>query len=273
MARKNLFWLCVLVLASADILSADTELSVFDAHIHYNDDARAFITPQSVLRILDRAGVSRALVSSTPNDGTLALYEKYPDRVVPTLRPYRTGADRGAWYRDAAIVDYVERELQRGVYRGIGEFHLHSGETGTDEIRRIVQISVRRNLILHAHSDEGAIRELFAIDPGARILWAHAGMSAEPETVGALLDRHRTLWVELSLRGWDIAPNGRLNPAWRTLFLHHPDRFLIGTDTWAARRWDELPDEMAVARRWLAQLPRDVAEQIARGNAERLFPP
>jgi predicted TIM-barrel fold metal-dependent hydrolase len=261
------------ILGSAEILSADTELSIFDAHIHFNDDARSFLTPQSVLRIMDGAGVSRALVSSTPNDGTLALIQKYPDRIVPMLRPYRAGADRGAWYRDAAMVEYVERELQRGVYRGIGEFHLHSGQTGTDEIRRIVQISVRRNLILHAHSDEGAIRELFAIDPGARILWAHAGMSAEPETVGALLDRHRTLWVELSLRNGEIAPAGRLDPAWRGLFLRHPDRFMIGTDTWAPQRWDELPDEMASARRWLAQLPRGVAEQIAHDNAKRLFPP
>ena len=272
MVRKKLFWLCALILVSADTVPADAELSVFDAHIHYNEDARSRLTPESVLKILDRAGVTRALVSSTPNDGTLAVYQKYPNRVVPTLRPYRTDADRATWYRDAAIVSYVERELQRGVYRGIGEFHLHAGLTGTDEIRRIVDISVQRNLILHAHSDEGAIQELFEINPNARILWAHAGMSARPEAVGALLDRHRTLWVELSLRDGDIVRGGRLDPAWRALFLRHPDRFLIGTDTWGPHRWDELPGEMTTARLWLTKLPRDIAEQIADGNAERLFP-
>ena len=272
MMRSRLFWLCALVWVSGYVLAADGELPVFDAHIHYNDDARSALTLQSVFQKLDRAGVSRALVSSTPNEGTLALYQKYPNRIVPTLRPYRTDADRGTWYRDAAIVKYVERELQRGVYRGIGEFHLHTGETGTDEIRRIVGISVRRNLILHAHSDDGTIRGLFAINPGARILWAHAGMSAGPGAVGALLDRHRTLWVELSLRNGEIAPGGRLDSTWRALFLRHPDRFLIGTDTWAPHRWDELPGEMTTARLWLAQLPRRIAEQIANGNAERLFP-
>ena len=253
--------------------SADSRLTVFDAHIHYNRDASTFVTPQAVVRILDQTGISRALVSSTPNDGTLALHRMYPDRIVPTLRPYRTDSDRGSWHRDPDIVNYIERELQRGVYRGIGEFHLHGGQTNTPEIRRIVDIAVRRKLILHAHSDEAAVRELFSVNPNARILWAHAGMSDGPGVVGALLDRHENLWVELSLRGWDVAPNGRLDAAWRSLFLRHPDRFLIGTDTWAARRWDELPDEVEVARRWLAQLPRDVAERIARGNAELLFPP
>ena len=273
MLRKNLFRLCALVWLSGNVLAADGELSVFDAHIHYNDDARSSLTPQSALQKLDRAGVSRALVSSTPNDGTLALYHQYPNRIVPMLRPYRTDADRGTWNHDAAIVKYIERELQRGVYRGIGEFHLHAGQSGTDEIRRIVEISVRRNLILHAHSDTQAIQDLFAISSAARILWAHAGISAGPEAIGALLDRHRTLWVELSLRNRDIAPAGRLDPAWRALLLRHPGRFLIGTDTWAPHRWNELPDEMAAARGWLAQLPPRIAGQIAHGNAQRVFPP
>jgi hypothetical protein len=248
------------------------ELPIFDAHIHYNEDARGRTRPEAVIQILNRAGVRRALVSSTPNDGTLELYGKYPDRIVPTLRPYRTDADRDRWFRDPEIPAFVERELKRGVYRGIGEFHLHAGQTGTDAIRGLVKLAVERNLVLHAHSDEGAIRELYAIAPQAKILWAHAGMSAAPQAVGALLDRQATLWVELSLRHGDIAPGGSLDPAWRELFRRHPDRFLLGTDTWAPHRWEEVTTEMAAARHWLAQLPGDVAEKIATGNAERLFP-
>jgi len=40
--------------------------------------------------------VPRAIVSSTPDDGTLKLYEKSPKSVVPFLRPYRTRDDMGS---------------------------------------------------------------------------------------------------------------------------------------------------------------------------------
>jgi hypothetical protein len=70
---------------------------------------------------------------------------------------------------------------------------------------------------------------------------------------------------------FDVASDGRLDSAWRTVFLKHPDRFLVGTDTWTTSRWHDLVPDMQRVRSWLAQLPRDVAELIAYRNAERLF--
>jgi hypothetical protein len=95
-------------------------------------------------------------------------------------------------------------------------------------------------------------------------------MSASAATVGRLLDQAPALWVELSLRS-DVASGGRLDPEWRAIFLRHPDRFLVGTDTWTTSRWHTLVEGMQVMRGWLGQLPREAAEQIAHGNGERLF--
>ena len=94
---------------------------------------------------------------------------------------------------------------------------------------------------------------------------------AGPATIDALLARHPQLWVELALRT-DVAPAGPLDPAWADLFSRYPDRFMIGTDTWITPRWAQLPRLMADVRVWLRQLPRDLAERIASGNAEALFP-
>ena len=113
---------------------------------------------------------------------------------------------------------------------------------------------------------------LFALEPRLRILWAHAGMSSGPEAVGALLDRYPSLSVELALRNRDVAPGGVLDPAWRALFLRHPDRFMVGTDTWVTSRWEALPGSVDDVRRYLGQLPQGVAEALAWKNAERLFP-
>src|SRR5207244_6809856 len=82
---------------------------LFDAHIHYSRADWDAYTPERALSILARAWVRRALVSSTPDDGTLKLYEKSPAGIVPALRPYRTREDVGTWSRDPAVAAYVAK--------------------------------------------------------------------------------------------------------------------------------------------------------------------
>jgi hypothetical protein len=246
------------------------ELPIFDAHIHYSRADWQVFTPERVLAILDRAGVQRALVSSTPDDGTLQLYAAAPQRIVPFLRPYRTPEDMGSWPSDQAVQAYVEERLKRGIYKGIGEFHLSATQADAPTVRRFAELAVQQQLFFHAHTDDVTVAQLLRLYPQVRILWAHAGMSAPAATVGRLLEQSTNLWVELSMR-FDIASGGRLDSAWQTVLLKYPERFMVGTDTWTTSRWDDLVAGMQRVRSWLDQLPRDVAELIAYRNAERLF--
>ncbi len=246
------------------------DLPIFDAHIHYSSPDWSVYPPEAALAVLDRAGVKWAMVSSTPDDGTLRLYEKAPARIVPILRPYLTRNDMSTWTNDPAILSYVEGRLQRGIYRGIGEFHLAASEANTAVVRGFVQLAIRRGIFLHAHTDEAGVEALLRLDPKVQVLWAHAGMSASPDTVGRLLDRYPTLTVELALR-YDVAPGGQLDLAWRSLFLRHPDRFMVGTDTWVTSQWDRLPEIQRGIQAWLRQLPPEVGEKLAFKNAARLI--
>ena len=246
------------------------ELPIFDAHIHYSRSAWGVLTPGQVLTILDQAGIQRALVSSTPDDGTVQLYEAAPQRIVPFLRPYRTQEDMGSWHSDAAVQAYVEERLKRGIYKGIGEFHLSAADADAPTVRRFAALAAQQQLFFHAHVDDITVAKLLSLYPQVHILWAHAGMSASAATVGQLLEQSANLWVELSMR-FDVASGGRLDPAWQTVFLKYPDRFMVGTDTWITSRWDDLVPGMQSVRSWLNQLPHDVAERIAYRNAERLF--
>lgn len=246
------------------------DLPIFDAHIHYSRPDWDVYSPEAILGILEKAGVRRALVSSTPDDGTLRLYEKDPKRIVPMLRPYRSSGDMGSWQKDRAVLAYVEERLKKGIYKGLGEFHLSAGEANSPVVKRFIELSAQRGLFLQAHVDDVAVEELLRLDPKAKILWAHAGMSASAETVGKLLDRYPNLWVELAIR-IDVAPGGTLDPGWRAVFLRHPERFMVGTDTWVTSRWQDLPAAVEAVRVWLRQLPPDVARQIAYENGERLF--
>ena len=85
-----------------------------------------------------------------------------------------------------------------------------------------------------------------------------------------MLARYRNLWADLSWRT-DHAPGGKLNPEWRPVLTEFPDRFLVGTDTPSAQRWHYIPEHARLARLWLSELPRDIAEKIAFRNGETLF--
>ena len=253
-------------------VAAEGRLPVFDTHVHYSQEAWRPFSPGAILDKLTAAGVARALVSSTPDDGTLKLYRADRERFVPILRPYRDQGDMDRWFRDRGVIDYVAGRLGRGVYRGIGEFHLlYESEARTPEIRRLAEMAVARDVVLHIHSGAPPVRALFAIEAKLKILWAHAGMAAPPGMIRQLLERYPLLSTELSFRADDIAPDGRLDPAWRKLFLDHPGRFMVGTDTYINGRWEIYRELVEEHRRWLAQLPHKVAKAIAHGNAVKLF--
>lgn len=251
---------------------AQERLPLFDTHVHYNQDAWDVYSPQQILEKFAAAGVKRALVSSTPDDGTLKLYAADKNRIVPVLRPYRDGGDRSGWARNQEVFEYLSNRIRRGVYRGIGEFHLDdAGETASPQMKGLVRIAVQRNIVLQVHSGAEPVNVLFSHDPNLQVLWAHAGMSEPPNLIGKMLDKHSKLWVGLSFRESDIAPGGKIDQAWRALFLRHPDRFMFASDTYITERWSGYADIVAEHRAWISQLPREVAEKIAYRNAVRLF--
>jgi predicted TIM-barrel fold metal-dependent hydrolase len=196
------------------------------------------------------------------------LYEKAPDRIVPVLRPYRTRADMGTWTTDASIVPYVRERLKRGVYKGLGEFHLSTAQAADPVVKEIAALGAQHTLFLYAHTNAAGIEELLRLYPQVRWLWAHTGLGEPFEAVARVVDRHPTLMSELSLKS-EVAGNGKLDPRWRDLFLRHPDRFMVGTDTWVTSQWDRFAQIQTGLRAWLAQLPRDVAEKLAYRNARK----
>lgn len=279
-ARPTFLAACALAgIAVAATLRAEP-LPIFDAHLHYNDEARAPFPLPSVLALFREHGVRTILATSRPNDGTRALAEAAraspasAPRVVPFIRPYRTHADRATWFRDPEIYALIERELARDIgWRGIGEFHVFgSADAGTPQVKRIVDLAVSRGLWLHAHCDEAALEALYRHDPRVKIVWAHSGFTVPPARLAEWLDRHPTLVGELSYR-YDVTSEGRVTEPWRALFRRYPDRFVLGSDTWINERWSSYGEILALYRGWLAQLPQDVAAAIAHGNGERLFAP
>ncbi|MCP5370229.1 MAG: amidohydrolase [Hyphomicrobiales bacterium] len=246
----------------------DGRLPLVDAHIHYSHDAWQMLPPDKAVAVLRQAGLKRAFVSSSSDEGTQKLYRAAPDLIVPVLRPYRRRGETGTWFRDETVPDMLAKLLAANTYAGIGEFHVYGDDATLPVMRRVVELAHRHRIFLHLHGDAKAVDHVFAQDPEARVLWAHSGFD-DPEAVRALLTRHRNLWSDLAFRS-EQASGGKVDPRWRALFEDFPDRFMVGTDTFTPERWYYVVDHAEWSRGWLADLPPDLARRIAHGNAEAL---
>ena len=275
---------------SGGALAADYTGPLFDAHLHYNEEAwngrDGPHPPADVLARMQRNGVKAILSNSRPNDGTRALAGLPETRaagvtVVPFIRLYRNRADYDNWFRDPSIYRMVQEELARGTaagpYRGLGEFHLYDSANARGPVaRQLMALAEEKSLVVLAHVDDEAIELLMAATPSQgrelRLIWAHTGINGTPiERVQALLAKYPRLMGELSYRPGLTCDDGKLCPDWRALIERHPDRFLIGSDTWVNQRWQHYDATMQGYRAWLGDLPADIARRIAWGNAARLF--
>jgi len=213
--------------------SSQERLPIIDTHVHYKEPAWEVYPPDTIISLLKKAGVEKALVSSTPDEGTRMLYKEDPERILPFLRPYHADINSSNWYLKEKVFPYILERLEMPIYKGIGEFHIHNSfDADSPIIKKTVRLAVERNLYIHVHSDHRAVETIFSYEPNVKILWAHAGMSDPPQVVARMFDRYQNLWVDISIREYEIAPNGRLSSEWEKLFLQHPDRITIGSDTW-----------------------------------------
>jgi len=288
--RRRAVLAATLLLAGAPAFAADYAGPIFDAHLHYNEEAwngRAGpYPPTEAVARMQRNGVRAIIANSRPNAGTHTLAGAKEAggagiTVVPFVRVYRNRADYTNWFRDETIYQMVQDELARGSaagpFRGIGEFHLYESVNARGPVaRKLVELAERKDLAMLAHVDDEAIDLLMAASPSGgqklRLIWAHTGIGGAPVArVRALLERYPLLVGELSYRPGLTCQGGQLCPEWRELIERFPTRFMVGSDTWVNERWSSYDEIMRNYRVWLGALPPELAQRIAWGNAASIF--
>jgi hypothetical protein len=255
---------------------------LFDAHLHYNDEAQGPHPLADVLGRMQRSGVRAIVANSRPNDGTKSLATALEATraagvtVVPFVRLYRNRDDYSSWFGDESIYQMVLRELAAGTpagpFRGLGEFHLYDSANADGAVAaKLMRLARERGLAVLAHCDEVAVDKLMTHAPGTKLIWAHTGIGGTPVAqVRELMRKHPTLMGELSYRP-GLAGDGSLTAEWRDTFMALPERFLIGSDTWINQRWQSYEALMEGYRAWLGGLPAAVARRIGWGNGAALF--
>lgn len=285
--RTTSFILLAQILTAATVLAASPqgsgaeepigeairEVPIFDAHMHYKEPAWEPYPVETVIELMDRSGVAMALVSSTPDEGTIRLWRHAPDRIVPELRPYHDEVGSSNWTKAEGMRAYLEERLAGYPHEGIGEFHIHRLDPDDRPfLAAVAAMAKARDIPIHIHSDADPVRLFFELEPELTVIWAHAGLSEPADVVGEMLDAYPRLYADTSYRERDIlSGRGALDPAWRQVIERHADRLMVGSDTWVNSQWADYEGLIALNRHWLSLLPRATAEQIAFRNAARLF--
>lgn len=275
------------------ILPARAAEPFADVHIHFNWDQKEIIDAGEIVARLRGANVAFAVVSGTPSTLALELAQAGGDLLIPIFSPYTHELGRRDWYLDPGIVQQAETGLRSGRYRGIGEVHLMRGfppRSDNPVFQGLLQLAERHAVPLLLHIDGGnemAFVEICRQYPGLKLIFAHAGGNLDAAHIRRVLGSCEKVMIEFSARdpwryGGLTASDGHLLPQWRELVIDYPDRFMTGTDpVWKVTRtqtWDQ-PDEgwdhfgrlMDYHRRWIGELPDEVARKIRLDNARRFF--
>lgn len=262
------------LMAMTPLLAGNTVLApMVDAHAHYTAADANMLTPAAVMSRLDAAGVRRLVVTSAPPELAQQLYRQDPARVIPLLGVYDQGRDKADWMHDRGLPIRAAAALKTGHWAGIGELHLFAKDAGNPVFAELVRLAAAHELVLMIHGDPAVVRRAFALAPGVRVLWAHLGTEPRPEILEGMLVRHPNLWIDTSVRDERIAPDGKLRPEWRALFLRHPKRFLVAVDTFSTNRWQHYEEVVGRIRAWTEPLPEAVKANLMHDNAMRLFSP
>ena len=262
---------CIFVMAALLLPPSLGAQVLFDAHLHYSQTDADDFRPGDILDQLDANNISHAMVIGMPSAHLSSLYQLAPKRTRLMLSIYREHGDKETWVNDETLPAFVEQELDQGHWAGIGELHIFAKDRGSPVFKSLVEIAAERSLPMLIHGDPAVIDTLYQIAPDQSVIWAHAGTYPYPDLVTDYLRRYPKLMIDVSMRDERIAPNGVIDDAWFELFVTFSDRVMVGVDTYTTSRWRALDNATKNIRHWLAQLPKDVARQLAFQNAARIY--
>ena len=280
----------------AQIDAVDRSLPVADAHLHYKWNQAEVTSPEEAAAALRANNVQLAVVTGTPAERVLKLYEAAPEIVVPIFGAYRRGGDWFGWQSRDSLVDEAREALENGPYRGIGELHLIGGFAmrwnRSEVLKSLLALSAEHDVPMLIHTEFSRAEPTLSIckaNPDNRIVLAHAGAALPPAEVRRVLEACPNVWMDLSARDpWRFVSfpisgeDGRLVPDWEALVLEYPDRFVIGSDAvWPVDRldawdradtgWEHIGDFLDFHRRWASFLPEEVKRKVLLENAITLF--
>jgi hypothetical protein len=126
-----------------------------------------------------------------------------------------------------------------------------------------------------------ALEALLAYNRNARIVWAHVGRDTTgqmtPDLVRRLVEAHSNLYCQIAPEYRPLKSptaivdgSGTIRPAWLQVIEAHPDRFVLGTDTFYKGTAED-QKVLRMVQHFLGQLPADLALRIGCTNPVAVY--
>lgn len=213
-------------------------------------------------------------ISKEYNEKILAAYKKYPERVLPIL----SGFDP----QNKNSISYVEEELKKGVWKGIGEMYLiHENfldyKTRADNpvLKEIYKLLAKYDVPMffhyerHSEEDVRVLLQEMKNNPKVKFIWVHWAHRKNDKELEKELEENPNMYVEI-----EESPGFSLEQI--KLFEKFSDRFLLGTDIGCS---DDLQttqvynytEAINLHKKLLESLTPQTAENLAYKNLLRLL--
>lgn len=279
---------------------ANENLYLIDAH----SQADSLETLQSIIKLMDKAGVRRTLLSGRNNltsSDVAKFASQFPARITASVRT------KGGAYQENKNSYYktLDQDVASNQFGAVAELLLYHAQKGSKAPEVSVRPADRRvqaalahakiqswPLVLHIEfaslspSERIAymaeLEELLVQSPEHPFALIHMGQLGSAD-VQRLIERHKNVYfltshanpvvTDSSNQPWTLLfEAGVLAPDWKILFIQHPDRFLLAFDNVWPEHWGDVYLNQAIYwRKAFAALPPEVAHKVAHSNAETLW--
>ena len=266
--------------ASTDELYKGT---MIDAHAHFRSRA---VSIDELVSFVNQAHISKVVLFAGAGDLQDA-YRKYPDRVIPFLRPFKRDPSTKKMMIPEDSPGVIEEQLKSGIFKGIGEITLRlhplpgvapegdNNPADSPVMLEIYDIAAKYGVPVNVHVDFEYSDELErALEHNRKtiIIWAHCGY-ADPSLIRRMMDSHSNLFADLSIildpsKGKHAQlhrnPDGSINQKWKIFLEDYSDRLMFGTDMGMSKeRYAKTSEVTDYYRGLLYQLSPEAAENIA----------
>jgi predicted TIM-barrel fold metal-dependent hydrolase len=284
----------------ATVGAAQQELYFIDAHSQVDET----VDLKEVISLMDQAGVQYTILSavrSRSSEDIVHFSKQYPHRIIASVRT------KGQAYNenDRHYYKALKRDVESDNFNAMSELLMYHAQKGDrapeivvypedDRIQTALRYALAKGwpFVVHIEFASRSIRgrgkfmeqleAMLGRYPNHPFAMAHMGQLNAPE-VRRLIKSHANVYF-LTSRSNPVAANRAnqpwvnmfkgdvLAPKWRELAIQYPDRFILSFDNVERESWGNFYLQQAQYwRKALSELPSDVANAIAHGNAERLW--
>lgn len=276
------------------------ELYYIDAHSQIDQ----FVDLDVVIQRMDQAGIYRTILAARGKRRPREIADfadRYPKRIVPAVRT------KGRDYRKNNKQFYrkLQRQVDSGRFNAMAEVLLYHAQKGNvapevvvepddPRVHAALDAAVANAWPFVVHIEFAALSSrkrkkfmqglgnMMMAHPQHPFLLIHMGQLGVAD-VRRLIEIHKNIYfltshanpvtAQRAKQPWvNLFEGDTLAPQWKELLIQYPQRFVFALDNVFALHWhEESPRVMDYWKMAMAGLPKDVAQAVAHGNAERLW--